>query len=220
MKLNKLAVVFAIVFMSNNTFAEKPPVDKKTVEIVSKKLVAAFGKIKPSTGLNEVSMDWLKNPEVAEVYSYKDLKKVAAINRVIWAMSENDKMIFSSHSKNQNQLAILLASRIQSYSNLISLLGSSDNEIGMRDFLNSERADLQLVINGKIPYSFYLSSSKAREDKFTYLYMTNEKFVMELLNFSNEETNDHDTMVKLANKTTASSIYNTCVTNIEICKGI
>ena len=85
----------------------------------------------------------------------------------------------------------------------------------MKDYLDSEIADLKLTIDGKIPYQTYLQTTKQRDDKLTYLYMSNKAFVAELLKLK-AQTNS--AVVRLVNKTSAISLFQACTQNVDLCE--
>ena len=99
--------------------------------------------------------------------------------------------------------------------NLKELLGSTREDVWMKDFLDGEIADIKLTIDQKIPYDNYLYSTKQRNSKLTYLYMTDQAYVKELVTVDIE--NDL-TMTALTNKTFAISLYTVCIQNLFLCE--
>lgn len=101
-----------------------------------------------------MSLVWEENAEVVEIQSYPPLKRMAAIQSIIEALTNNDKKLFPDSDNNQHQFLIRLTSKFVALRYLSELAGETDDEVGMKSYLNGELADLQLVLSGKIPYEF------------------------------------------------------------------
>lgn len=180
---------------------------------ISLKLVSFYKKLTPS--ISSTNTNWAENKEVSEIKSWPTLKRMAAIRNIIWELQENEKKLLPNFENDTNQLAAGLISRIFSYNYLKGLILDSTDEIGTKDYLNGEISDLNLTLNHKLPYGMYASERKRREDKLNYLYMSNKEFVEELLKLKLEKNSAPSI---LSSKTSAISLMETCVNNLDICE--
>ena len=183
------------------------------IERVSKKMSALLSTIGPGT--NDVNMDWSSNTEVAEIAAYPTNKRIAAINTIIWGLQENDEKIFKKLATSSDQVAAAIITRIHAYTFLRTLTGSTTEEIGMKDLLDGEIADLRLAISGKIQYQQYFQSKKQRAEKLTYLYMPDKAFVEEMLRLKVEK---NVAVARLTTKTSAVATFQMCVQNLALCE--
>ncbi|WP_421705220.1 hypothetical protein [Alloalcanivorax xenomutans] len=156
---------------------------------------------------------WEEESEVKEIKSYSPLKRMAAVYLVVGAMENNDGKLFPKSEKNQDQLSVMLASRYIAFRYIVGFIGGRGEEDGMRDYIESEISDLNLMFNDKIPYIFYLKSHQDRKNKLLYVYGSDEKFVEEMLSLARQEN-----IVALANKTSALALIETCMENAKVCK--
>lgn len=162
-----------------------------------------------------MSIVWEENTEVVEIQSYPPLKRMAAIQSIIEVMTNNDKKLFPDSEQNQYQFLLRLTSRFVALRYINELVGETDDEIVMKSYLNGELADLQLVLSGKFPYEFYLKSHQDRNIKLMYLYGGNVDFLREALKLIKSTS-----IINISNKTSALSLLEACVDNIEICESM
>lgn len=201
----------SLLALSSASYAQKPE-EKARVARVSKKMSALMEKLGP--GINEVNMDWKANPEVREISKYPPIKKIASINLLVWGIQDNDKKLFPNSEKSQAQTALIVISRMIAYSQMLDLISTSIDELPMKDFLQSEISDINLVLANKIPLESYFAAHRQREDKKTYLLMPNKEFVGAMLQMKTENAS---LIEKLSNKTTGVSYMSVCAQNMELC---
>ena len=215
MKFKRCSLFVFLALFSINGLTQQPSgtADEVRVSSLSAKLTGFFGKL--GDGVTSVNMDWKENSEVKEILSFPSLKRVAAIKTVVDTLRANDLKVFPKSESDQNHLAAMVITRLLALNHIKELIGETPDDLGMKDYLDSEIGDLALVIAHKIPYDFYLKASKQREDKIAYLYFSNEEFIGALLKFRTEKTNS---VIRLSNKTTAISLLENCTQNIELCE--
>jgi hypothetical protein len=210
MKIANLLLA-ALLALPSVSYAQTPE-EKARVSRVSKKMSTLMQKLGP--GVNEVNMDWKANPEAQEISKYPSIKKIAAINLIIWGMQDNDKNLFPNSDKSPAQTALIVISRMIAYSQIQELISTSIDELPMRDYLQSEISDINLVMANKISLESYFSARKQREDKKTSLLMPNKEFVGAMLRMKAENS---PLIEKLSNKTTGASYMSVCFQNLALC---
>ncbi len=213
MNILRLFTLPLILILITNVYAQQSPRDSAKGTTLGKKLSGLFQNLGP--GINDVDMDWKNNPEVAQILSYPGKKRIAAIHNIIFALEENDGKIFKNIDKNSYQLTAMIIVRIVAYTHLKGLIQSSNEDIGIRDYLDSEIADLTLAINQKIPYGLYLQARRQRGEKLAYIYWSNKDYVAEMIKQKNEK---NIAIIKLSNKTSSISLIETCTQNVELCE--
>jgi len=179
---------------------------------VAKKISGLMSQLGP--GVRAVNTNWKQNPEVQEILNFPTTKRLAAVNLIIWGMRENDKILFKNAETNVRQKAAMLIARSIATSLLAGLVTDSSSDTAMRDFLASERADLELVLHEKIGMKFYEEERLRRDNKLAMIYMTDEKFVKQMLEMKMQ--NDQ-TVTRLTNKTSSVALLQTCTVNVELC---
>lgn len=209
----KSFAILLLILLTASSEAQTTQEDSARMSKISQKVVALNKKLVPS--VNSVNMTWGENKEVFEIKSWPTLKRMAAIRNIIWDLQENEKKFFPNTEKDPNQLAAGLISRVFSYNFLKEFVRDSIDDLGMKDYLNGELADLNLTLNHKLPYGMYASERKRREDKLTYLYMPNKEFVEELLKLKLDK---NSAASNITSKTSAIALMQTCIQNIDVCE--
>ncbi len=163
MRALKLFAIPFLILLAATSKAQTTRDDSARMDKISQKMVALNKKLVP--GVTAVNMNWGENKEVIEIKSWPTLKRIAAIRNIIWDLQENERKFFPNFDKDQNQLAAGLIGRVFAYNFLKEFIRDSVDEIGMKDYLDGEIADLNLTLNHKLPYGMYAAERKRREDK-------------------------------------------------------
>ena len=202
--------LLAIIFQLTAVVSADDQVDKLSGFIAknSQKIVG-----NKKIGANFV-IDWKENPEINEISSYSDDKRVATIEAVIGYLGENEKKIFPEIISSDHAI-VYIAVRFVALNFLTSLVSSSNNDIVIKDYLDSEIADLQMMLNGTFDYgAMYLNARKMRDDKIVLLLSQNKGFITEKLTLM---MNDINVARVLANKTSIISLMQTCASIPKSC---
>ena len=208
-----LAIFGAFLFQAGSCLAadSQNAETERNVGIASRTIANAAKKLTAGKALN-VSMNWGENLEVKEVRSFSAAKRVAIIYNAINFLEKNDEVIFEKLKTNEYQLAASVLTRLRALSYLSELVGSTENELIIKDYIDGEVSDLKLVLAHRIPYGIYRSSRKMRDDKRSMLLMTDKGFVEELLNI---EVKKDPLPKKIANITTMIAFSDICIANLE-----
>lgn len=157
---------------------------------------------------------WADSPEVLELKSYPAMKRMAATRFLIHFIKENENRLFPNYQADPHQLSAVLASRYYAYTLLQALVFDSIDEVGIKNFLDSEIADLRLTLSHLIPYGMYLTGRAQRDDKIAYLYMTSEAYSR----LSNKLFTERGRSISgLAGKTVSVALAQICANNHDLC---
>ena len=138
---------------------------------------------------------------------YEGDKRVAALETAILYLGENEKIIFPE-IKSSDHAMVFLASRLIALEYLSSLIGSSDNDLVLKDYLNGEMLDIKMMLNGTADFgAMYLKSRKMRDDKRALFLFQNKEFIKEKLALMMEKPNISNFV---ANKTSLISLVQAC----------
>lgn len=160
------------------------------------------------------SMEWKLNKEVIEVSSYEDTKRVAALETAISYLGENEKITFPE-IKSSDHAIVFLLSRLIALEYLSSLVGSSDNDLVLKDYFYGEISDIKMMLNGTVNFgAMYLKSRKMRDDKRGLFLSQNKEFVREKLTLMMKKPNISNFV---ANKTSLISLLQACGSVPESC---
>ena len=163
----------------------------------------------------EVTISWSDNPEVKEIAGFIADKRIGTLMKIINELADNEKTIFPNIKTNSDQLAATIIMRIYSFDYLNELISSTDNDVIVKDYLDSEIADLKMVLSHKISYGLYVKSQEARNNKREMLLFSQEKILTEYMNLPNKE----DNIAKaVENKTSIVALTDVCQTNPDLCK--
>ncbi len=162
----------------------------------------------------KVTMDWKSNKEVADVSSYEGDKRTATVETTIQYLGENENTIFPEINSSDHAV-VFLVSRLIALQHLSTLVGESDNDLIIKDYLNREVSDIKMMLNGTVDYgAMYLKSRKMRDDKRALFLYQNKGFIGEKLTLMMEKPNIAN---YLANKTSLISLIEACVAVPEQC---
>lgn len=162
----------------------------------------------------KLSMDWKENPEIKIISTYSDIKRVATIETIVGYLNKNEKKIFPNINSSDHAI-MLIATRLVSLKYINSLVSTSDNDVVIKDYIDSEIADLTMMLNGTTDYNaVYINASKARDEKIAMLLYINKEFLTNKLTLMMDETNIAQV---LANKTYLISLVQTCSSIPQSC---
>jgi len=113
----------------------------------------------------EVTISWSDNPEVKEIAGFIADKRIGTLMNIINELADNEKTIFPNIKTNSDQLAATIIMKIYSFDYLNELISSTDNDVIIKDYLDSEIADLKMVLSHKISYGLYVKSQEERNNK-------------------------------------------------------
>lgn len=162
----------------------------KEVNIASFRKVMETGHKLPIDKNIKLQMVWKENTPVKELDSLTGDTKIVALFKVLFLVNKNEKFIFDQTETNSHQLTASLLSRVEALSNIKELVGNSELELAIKEYLNNELADLTLVHSSNLSQDEYSKARQIRNEKLWSNLTANEDFNKTFsINTNNEQQN-------------------------------
>jgi hypothetical protein len=210
-KVTLLLFITIIIALAGQAVAiETNDSSTKEVNIAAFKKVMETGHKLPIDKSVKLQMVWKENAPVKELDALVGDIKIVALYKVLFLINKNEKVVFEKPETNSYQLAASILNRVEALSNIKELVGNSELELGIKEYLDNELADLISVQSSNLSQDEYTKARKIRSEKLLSNLLANEDFNKTYsINTNNEQQNQLVTNV--ANLTSWLAYWKVCM---------
>jgi hypothetical protein len=214
-KVTLLLFITIIIALAGQAVAiETNDGSTKEVNIAAFKKVMETGHKLPMDKSFKLQMVWKENTPVKELDALIGDIKIVALYKVLFLINQNEKVIFDKIETNSYQFAASILNRVEALSNFKELVGNSELELDIKEYLDNELADLISLQSSNLSQDEYTKARKIRSEKLLSKLSANEDFnKIYSINTNNEQQNQLITNV--ANLTSWLAYTKVCMAHKE-----
>jgi hypothetical protein len=190
-KVTLLLFITIIIAIAGQAVAiETNDSSTKEVNIAAFKKVMETGHKLPIDKSFKLQMVWKENAPVKELDALVGDIKIVVLYKVLFLINKNEKVIFDKTETNSYQFSASILNRVEALSNFKELVGNSELELAIKEYLDNELADLISVQSSNLSQDEYTKARKIRSEKLLSNLIANEDFNKTYsINTNNEQQN-------------------------------
>lgn len=130
--------------------------------------------------------DWTNNPEVIEIRSYSNSRRLAAIYLLLEIQEKHEARIYPYNREKPNLFLLRLANRLPVLSLYSGLLTDLPNNEIIKDYIQGEASDINLALGMHGSMGLFLQGQSNRKSKLNMLLLSKREITAEVLQFKAE----------------------------------